>query len=257
MSLLRRVLLLVPWLALSACTSDYAVGSVLMDAARRDGAASDNLLHDGRATDAFGSGGTGNGVLLVDATVSASEHENNASAPAEFDVELTVGVSRGGAPVTNASVRIESPGGVVELSHDGSGIYRGQQHEYQRRYTLHVVAGADAVADVQAEGPAIHTLLAPLESLQHPAGQPLTVRWTVPTPASETTLETRELGPLLIPDTGSYDVPGSAFVGTAGQEEDDRVRVRRSEHQTIAGGAVGSRLTIRVRNQVEFKIASN
>lgn len=238
------------WLVLSGCTTDYAVGTVT------DGAHDGSQQRDGPAADAHGNPGTGNGVLLVDGTISASEHENNASQAADFEVELTVGVSRGGTPVENAKVRIESAGGTVDLAHEGSGLYRAHQEGYHRRYALQVLADADSVTGVEAEGPAIHTILAPANGQRLSAGQALEVRWTVPSPASETTLETRDYGPLVIPDSGSYQVPGSAFV-SAGGEEDDRVRVRRSEHQPIAGGAVGSRLTIRLRNQVEFKIVSN
>ena len=65
-------------------------------------------------------------------------------------------------------------------------------------------------------------------------------------------METREFGEMSVVDTGTITIDGSFFIADPGEEEDERVRVRRVERTPIAGGAMGSRLTAEVRNQVEL-----
>ncbi|MCA9669493.1 MAG: hypothetical protein KC503_28055 [Myxococcales bacterium] len=244
----RRVAALLLAVAVAAgCNADKAVGSFA------DGGRGDSLPGDAVSGDAYGSGGSGNGVLRVSAVIEASEEVDNASSADQFKAELTVDVTRAGAAVTDAVVTIASSAGTVTLSHEGSGRYTAEQAGYARRYQLDVVAGADAVRGVRAEGPRIHTIDNPSEGARHPTAQPLEVRWTAGS-ATEVTVESERMPRATTTDSGRFSIAGTYLTAEAGKEETDRVRVRRSNVQLAAGGSAGSDVTVLVRNQVEFLI---
>lgn len=260
--------LLVVLLA-SGCTESVGVGSLPDGSVRSDGGASTDgasvsgdagedtsSVGDATATDSGVSGGAGNGVLFVDATASASEERDNASTPQGFVTDFTVDVQRAGVAVIDAQVVVRSSGGVLSLNHVGNGRYSARQTGYFQFYELDVSAGADEVRGVRARGPAIHTITRPTAGERVTAGADLEVTWSAPDVADEAIVETRDLAEQTTADDGSYTVPGSALAGSAGQDEDDRVRVRRSNVQEIAGGSASSDFTIRLRNQIQFVIAS-
>lgn len=235
-------------LAMPGCVSDHVVATFGDGAAAGDGSAPTGDAQ-------LPSGGSGTQSLRVDATISASEERDNASSPADFRAELTVDVKRGdGSAVTDAQVVISSDGGEVTLTHTGGGRYEGSQNGYWRAYGLRVIAGSERVEGVRGVGPAIHTFDAPLPTTVHPAGTPLEVRWQPAGGADETTLETDDLARQAVSDTGSFSVPASALTGKAGEDEEDRVRLRRSTVQPIDGGLAGSDLTVRLRNEVTFTV---
>lgn len=246
----RSVLLLV---ALAfGCTESVGVGSLPDGLVESDGSGSGD---DAATTDGGGNGGTGNGVLFVDATASASEETDNASTPQGFATDFTVDVQRAAVPVTDAQVVVRSSGGPLTLSHAGNGRYTARQTGYFQFYELEVSSGADEVRGVRARGPAIHTIASPSAGARVTAGAALEVTWSAPDTADEVTVETRDLAEQTTADDGSFSVPGSALAGSAGRDEDDRIRIRRSNVQAIAGGAASSDFTIRIRNQIQFVIA--
>jgi len=77
--------------------------------------------------------------------------------------------------------------------------------------------------------------------------QPLLVRWSVPSKAKSAELETRDFGPVTLPDTGAYQIAGVDNPVRASQ----RIRVFRFNDVDMAGGLVGSRLRVKVRKTVE------
>lgn len=240
-------------LVLPACVSDHVVATFGDGAAGGDGRSGDATVPQSDAQ--LPSGGTGTNSLRVDATISASEERDNASVAADFRAELTVDVTRGdGSPVTDAQVVVSSAGGEVTLAHQGGGRYEGTQNGYWQSYGLRVIAGSERVEGVRGVGPAIHTFTAPTENAIHPAGSPLEVRWQPAGGTDEATLETDDFARQTVSDSGSFTVPAAALSGKAGEDQEDRVRVRRTTVQPIDGGLAGSDLTVRLRNEVSFII---
>ena len=96
-------------------------------------------------------------------------------------------------------------------------------------------------------GPGIHTIT---ESTAHStvvADQALTVRWDVPSQARSAEVETKDYGPVLLPDTGAVIIPGASNPARA----DQRIRVFRFNDVDIAGGLFGSRMLVEVRQSID------
>ena len=75
----------------------------------------------------------------------------------------------------------------------------------------------------------------------------MTVRWSVPSRAKSAMLETRDFGPLALPDTGAYVIAGANSPANSNQ----RVRVSRYHEVDVAGGLPGSRLRVTIQQTVE------
>lgn len=196
--------------------------------------------------------GSGSNTLRVDAEASASESVNNASAASDFSTELSVRVSKGGAPVTGATVTIRSSCGEVALTDEMStGTYRATQPSYCQTYTLEVTSGADRVAGVTVQGPAIHTISAPTERQNVSSRMALGIAWA-PRGASETRIESRDYSTTLMGDPGASEIPMGRLRFEPGTATNERVRVTRSNSVQPAGAVTGSSFTVRIRNEVEF-----
>jgi hypothetical protein len=96
-------------------------------------------------------------------------------------------------------------------------------------------------------GPAVQSITAPVKNATVAANQPLTVRWTVPSQAKSAEVETKNFGPVTLPDTGAYVIAAVNNPPNASQ----RIRVFRFNEVDVAGGLPGSRLRVTVRNTVE------
>ena len=114
-------------------------------------------------------------------------------------------------------------------------------------FTLNVTRGTDVVRDVTLGGPGVHNITAPAPNGRDTAGTTMIVRWTVPSRAQAAELESRDFGPVTIPDTGAYVIPAADNPA----RPDQRVRVFRYNEVNIAGGLPGSRLRVEVRKTVE------
>ena len=191
--------------------------------------------------------GTGSGTLDIRADVDAF------GVAGGFVTEFSVRVRDGlGEPVTGAAVTISNTGfGEVTLLDPGaSGNYfaeRGTFHEGD--FALRIVSGTDVVEDVVLGGPGIHVIAEPaLASVA--ADEDLLVRWDVPSQARSAEVETKDYGPLLLPDTGAVIIPGASNPANGGQ----RIHVFRFNEVDIAGGLFGSRMRVEVRQSVGFLI---
>ena len=69
----------------------------------------------------------------------------------------------------------------------------------------------------------------------------------MPSQAVSAEVETRDFGPALVPDSGEYIISVASNVANASQ----RVRVYRFNEVSIAGGLIGSRMKIEVRQTLE------
>ena len=93
----------------------------------------------------------------------------------------------------------------------------------------------------------VHSMSAPVAGSVATAGQPMTVRWSVPSRAKSAILETRDFGPLALPDTGAYVIAGANNPVNSSQ----RVRLARYNEVDVAGGLPGSRLRVTVEHTIE------
>ena len=191
--------------------------------------------------------GTGSGTLDIRADVDAF-HESGGFVT-EFSVRVRDGL---GVPVTGAAVTIANTGfgEVTLLDPTGSGNYIAERSAFHEGdFALRIVSGRDVVEGVVLGGPGIHAIAEPIEA-KITADQDLTVRWDVPSEARSAEVETRDYGPLLLPDTGAVIIPGAS--NPANPEQ--RIRVFRFNEVDIAGGLVGSRMRVQVRRSVELVI---
>jgi hypothetical protein len=193
--------------------------------------------------------GTGTSTLHVTANIDASD---DASAIGGFVTEYAVSVRDGAAlPVSGATVTFSNPSlGTITLAETapGSGTYFTSGSGFPSGdFRLSVTRGSDNVRDVVLGGPGVHGVTAPLANATDTAGTTLNVRWTVPSRAQSAEVETRDFGPVALPDTGAYNVPATENPPRA----DQRVRVFRYNEVNMAGGLPGSRLRVKVRQTVE------
>ncbi len=204
--------------------------------------------------------GRGSSTLDVGAHITVVNQVPNAASADQFATALSARLTKAGAPLHGAAVTIaSSKGDVVLVEQDPTGNhadYAGEQAGYAQAYTLTARLGDDYIEGVSLSGPDVHSFSVPALAAQVAYGQPLVVEWS-PSGATLATLETRELNPLDVPDTGSYSVPGSGLrKPDPGKTQDERVRVTRSSTVNIAGGTAGSDLTVTVRNEVTFLVVN-
>ncbi len=193
------------------------------------------------------SGGTGSGTIHVTADVDAVDVTGGFIT--DFAVEVRDALNN---PVTGATVTISnSTLGVVTLLEDGDpGDYEATRNTFPSGdFTLNVVAanGTDRVEGVVLGGPGVHTITAPLQNDTVSSSDSLTVTWTVPSQAVSAEVKTRDWGPALVPDLGVYVIPIADNVTNASQ----RIRVFRYNQVNIAGGLIGSRMQVEVRQTLE------
>lgn len=193
--------------------------------------------------------GTGSSTLRVQADIDAND---DPTVIGGFSTDYAVDVRDGlGNPVSGATVTIRNGAlGTITLpeSSPGSGDYRLTGNTFPSGdFQLDVVRATDNVRGVVLGGPSVHNVTAPIATSTVSANQALTVRWTVPSRAQAAQVETQDFGPITLPDTGAYVVPGVDNP----PRPDQRVRIYRFNEVSIAGGLPGSRLRVEVRRTVE------
>ncbi len=193
--------------------------------------------------------GTGTSTLKVTADIDASDDPTIIGG---FSTDYAVSVRDGlGNKVSGATVTIANASlGTITLPETaaGSGDYLLTGNTFPSGdFELNVVKGTDNVKGVILGGPGVHTITTPVANATVPAGQALAVRWSVPSQAQSAEVETKNFGPVALPDTGAYVIAGADNPANASQ----RVRVFRFNEVNIAGGLPGSRLRVQVRKTVE------
>ncbi len=190
--------------------------------------------------------GTGSATLFVSADIDASNVTGGFST--DYDVSLRDAL---GNPVSGATVTISNSSlGTLTLPETvaGSGNYFNTRLNFPAGdFRLDVTRGADNVRGVILGGPGVHTITAPANGSVATANQPMAVRWSVPSQAKATEVETRDFGPVAMADAGSYTIAGA----NNPIRNDQRVRVRRYNEVDIVGGRPGSRLRVTVENTAE------
>lgn len=195
--------------------------------------------------------GTGSSTLAVIADIDASDDPTIIGG---FSTDYFVSVRNGlGNPVSGATVTVSNgsfAGGKITLPETGAGtgdyLLTGNTFP-SGDFRLDVVQGTNNVSGVVVGGPGVHNITTPVKDATVPALQPLLVRWTVPSKAKSAEVETRDFGPITLPDTGAYRIAGVDNPARV----DQRIRVFRFNEVDMAGGLVGSRLRVKVRKTVE------
>ena len=190
--------------------------------------------------------GTGTLTLKVTADIDATDVVGGFITDFDVDVEDAAGnpVSLATVTITNASL------GEITLleTNAGSGRYTAVRNSFPSGdFELNVVLGSDNIRGVILGGPGIHTITAPLANDTLVALQSLIVTWNSPSQAKSAEVETRDYGPVVVPDTGGVMVPSVENVVRA----DQRIRVFRFNEVGINGGLPGSRMKVEVRQTVE------
>ena len=190
--------------------------------------------------------GTGTLTLKVTADIDAKDVVGGFITDFEVVVE-----DAGGNPISGATVTIKNPSiGEITLleTSAGSGEYTAVRNTFPSGdFELNVVRGTDNIQGVILGGPGIHTITAPLADASVTALQTLIVTWNSPSQAKSAELETRDYGPVVVPDTGAAMVPSLENVARA----DQRIRIYRFNEVGINGGLPGSRLKVEIRQTVE------
>ena len=190
--------------------------------------------------------GTGSLTLKVTADIDAKDVVGGFIT--DFDVKVE---DAGGNPISGATVIIKNPSlGEITLleTSAGSGKYIAVRNSFPSGdFELSVVLGSDNVQGVILGGPGVHTITAPLANDSVPSLQSLIVTWNSPSQAKSAEVETRDYGPVVVPDTGAVMVPSLENVARA----DQRIRIYRLNEVGINGGLPGSRLKVEVRQTVE------
>lgn len=193
--------------------------------------------------------GTGTSTLRVTADIDAND---DAAAIGGFVTEYAVSVRDGlGNPVSGATVTFNNPSlGTITLPETGpgSGDYFVTGNGFPSGdFRLDVTHGTGNVRGVILGGPGVHNITAPVPNGTDTAGTTMIVRWSVPSRAQAAEVETRDFGPVSLPDSGAYVISGADNPA----RPDQRVRVFRYNEVTMAGGLPGSRLRVEVRKTVE------
>jgi len=196
--------------------------------------------------------GTGSSTLKVTADIDANDDPTIIGG---FSTDYFVSVRNGlGNPVSGATVTISNgsfAGGKITLPETGpgSGDYLLTGNTFPSGdFRLDVVQGANNVSGVVVGGPGVPNITTPAANDTVPVNQPMLVRWTVPSQAKSAEVETRDFGPITLPDSGAYQLAGT---DNNQIRPDQRVRVFRFNEVDMAGGLVGSRLRVKVRKTVE------
>ena len=190
--------------------------------------------------------GTGTSTMKVTADIDAVNVPGGMSTGYTVSLRDGLGNRISGATVTITNAYIGKL--VLTETGTGSGDYFNAKLDFPAGdFRLDVVRGSDNVQGVVVGGPGVHSVTAPVAGSVATAGQPMTVRWTVPSRAKSATLETRDFGPLALPDTGVYVIAGANNPINNNQ----RVRLSRFNEVEVAGGLPGSRFRVTVEQTVE------
>lgn len=170
----------------------------------------------------------------------------------ESEVRCSFRLSRGGQPVTDAQISLESTSLAPLVLSLRDGQFSGSQTGYAMTYT--VVVRADGI-ELRAPltGPFAHRIDAPRANEVVRSATALTVRWS-PFGAAEAAVEAARFAETPVADTGEFTIPATAITATPGRVTEERVRVRRSDTFAPAGFAEGSRIRVIVSRDGRFSI---
>jgi hypothetical protein len=195
--------------------------------------------------------GQGSGALLVEATVKGEATVPNAADPSRFRTRIAVVVRRGGAPVTDAVVKVNEH----LLVHRGGGLYveptalAGLPPEV---VVLKVGAGNDWLNGA-VSSPGGHVFTRPSRAGEALGGTPMEVSWRRDAPADEASLDVSGWVVAGGFDDGRRAVPASSPALRPGAPA--RFGLWRENRVALRGGTEGSSLSVRVWNEITLTLA--
>lgn len=170
-------------------------------------------------------------TLLVQAALTA---RSELGMPREWQTEIDVTVTRGGASVTGVAVSWNTPLGVVMLLSD-DGHFRGVRNGYPAWSELTVTAPGERPPAQRWSTPEAHAISSPRDGENHAALTPLDVLWA-PTGAAEAQFTAPAFLPAMA-DTGRATVPAMYFPRDSHTVV---VRLRRRTSVSLDSFAIGS-----------------
>ncbi len=197
--------------------------------------------------------GDGTQTLLVEGSVRAEPRVTNARSYADFDVEMSLRITKGGAPVTTGTVTITSASATFDLTYDpqrDNGRWVGSAPRYDEVYVLDVVSGDDTVVGVRVDGPDPHFFGAPTAGATVDSTVPLELRWSREDTADSAILRTKNLENVAIADAGTYMLSAGALEAKKDAAQENEIRLTRVDRITPAGGAPGSELAVSINNDI-------
>lgn len=197
--------------------------------------------------------GDGTQTLLVEGSVRAEPRVTNARAYTDFDVEMSLRVTKAGAQVTTGTVTMTSSSATIDLVYDpqrDNGRWVGSAPVYDEVYVLDVVSGDDNVIGVRVDGPDPHFFGAPMAGATVDSTMPLELRWSREDGADSAIVRTKNVDDVAIADSGSYMLSPGALEAKKDTAQENEIRLRRVDRITPAGGAVGSQFEVSLQNRI-------
>lgn len=195
--------------------------------------------------------GSGTATLAIDGTAYASPRRAGATARSEFDTAFTVHVSAGDQPITTGAVTVTSATGKVSLTFVDDIGWSATAPGYDQVYVLDVVRGGDRLDGARVDGPDIHAIARPAEGAGIDATLPLLVEWRREVPADAAALWFDRGAPTIVPDAGSYTLPGRTLRADKMKSADHALHVLRINAVSPAGAAAGSTWRVAIENTVD------
>ncbi len=204
--------------------------------------------------------GGGTQTLVLSGTATAEARVANARVTGDFDTQFSIDLSLGGVAVTTGTVTITTGSGAIPLAFTtnggNQGRWRGMEAGYEEVYILDVVSGPDTIEGVRVDGPDIHTFSDPVAGATVDSTLPLDVIWARSDEANSASIETDELDPLSIPDSGSHSLPSNTLRTEQGQTRQNTIRVTRTNRVSPGGAAGGSEWAVTIRNEIQVLAAA-
>ncbi len=220
------------------------------------GACGGSALDPGAGNDV----GDGTQTLVVNGSANANAELTNAQNAADFNTDFSVRISLNGQPVTTGTVTITSSTGSIDLTFqdtgDNAGRWRGSAPGYDEVYVLDVVSGQDDVSGVRVDGPDIHVFDEPLVGATVDSTMPLDIKWSRSDEAASASLDTDELDPLAIVDSGTHTLPPGTLRTEQDKPRENTIRITRTNRVTPQGAAGGSEWSVSVRNDIQVLAAA-
>jgi hypothetical protein len=232
--MLRRALILAAALAGWSCGGggdDDSDGSVGVDAAAVADAA--------RAPDAPAQ--PANLTLQGSMTV---DNKNNGEIDANHRVMIAIRVSRDGAPVTDAIIRINPAPPAFETFLTGEpldpSLYTGNYMGYHNTARIEVEAGSDHIPETVLIGIELFKVTSPPAGSVVIAGADLMTTWNRPGVAATSVQVTTDGGydSGMLPDASSHVVPGTALSADVADDAIHVLRARKNDLPTTGASHV-------------------
>jgi hypothetical protein len=212
---------------------------------------------DGPGADASAGDGSGPGTAtLLLAGTCVARNTGNSDSEANIRVDCAIRVSKDGAPLTTAQVRINPAPPAIQTQllpvETDPSLYTGFYSPYGFSARISAIAGDDSLDETVISGPQMFRIERPTAATPVAATEPMTVTWERPDTVAEVdvVLDSGYQALGLAPDPGTHNVPASEL-----QAGSERVKVTRWRANPLGiGAAAGSIVDFGVESTTTFTI---